>query len=399
MNFIRNLVAIAVLLFVISATALADPVKIRDIDIVLAEVNGVNVRNCTITLDTLPTGHALEVLKNKALYQITEEPATNATAVSPQVDQVPISPTSDPDLAGTGIPVISFTISGMGYGKGHLRIDPKIAGEFVTSAKESFEWTIQKSGHASKLDIKLATQFDSKNWVGTFALSAPTRLGQAGKRELLAREGDVIRESFSFSGNVPIRVPDDIKGLGLPTEATQRTSDFLNLSYERRVYDGRHYKALSVIARTTSRGKGFEGVLNFVPITGINMKDGVFYGVDLEAGYRNGDAEWENLKKAPDSGNTVARLGAVVEFMPRFGGINADRSDGLRFFVRGRGWLDGYRETAGRFGGRFRYFVDAELFYTFSSKYRVFLRGEEGYMPPDLSNRVRRVFVGVGAAF
>jgi hypothetical protein len=95
----------------------------------------------------------------------------------------------------------------------------------------------------------------------------------------------------------------------------------------------------------------------------------------------------------------VARLGLVAEWAPRVAGVNKDLGQGLRFFVRGRGWADYFRNDSGSYGWRLKPFVDSELFWNFQKDYRVFVRAEYGSLPPDLSQDVKRVYAGVGAAF
>jgi hypothetical protein len=153
--------------------------------------------------------------------------------------------------------------------------------------------------------------------------------------------------------------------------------------------------------------RGAEGVLYLQPLMGWFDAMHGFYGVEAEAGVRNGDEEWESLTmKAPDRGSAVARVGAVVEWAPMMGGVNRDLSQGLRFFVRGRAWADMYDNDSGARAVRLRPFVDAELFTNFgaaaapaTAQWRVFLRGDAGYIPPDLTTYIHRAWVGVGAAF
>lgn len=363
-------------------------------------------RFLTVELNRGATPSELEVLKNPNLYIVTEEPSTNSTPVTPQ-SEARVLNVSEPTIVA-GLTGYRIPISGFAYGKGVLKLNPDLASGVVkiepADAEDAVDggiaWIIERVGAKSKLETELSTNFDLETLVGRFAISAPTRLGVANNTGLLARTGDVIRETFSLSGSVPFGKPKDARDAGAAQDSSEQVADFLNFAYEQRVYDGRRFKALGLVARSTGSAKGFEGVLRFVPLTAIDLNQGTFLGIEFEAGYRDGDAEWTGLnQKAPDVGNFVARAGAVLEYMPRIGGINADRTEGLRFFARARGWIDKYQTPSEQSSARFRHFFDAELFYTFSAKYRVFLRAEQGYLPPDLSNRIGRVFVGVGTAF
>ncbi len=208
-------------------------------------------------------------------------------------------------------------------------------------------------------------------------------------------------ETLSLGGKIPLGKPDDVEGTpGAARDASREVADVLSLSWNRITYSGGGLKRMGIRARATGCLEGFEGVWYWQPVMGWFDEMHGFYGTELEAGYREGDAEWANLTtRAPGRGNIVARLGTVVEWAPVIGGVNRDLSRGLRLFVRGRGWADVYDDDNGDRSVRFRQFLDAELFFNFSSQYRVFLRWEDGYLPPDLTGRSDRVYVGVGGAF
>lgn len=207
---------------------------------------------------------------------------------------------------------------------------------------------------------------------------------------------------LSLAGRIPIGTPRDVRDTpGAESDASERVADTLSaelawISYGRRL----GLQRAGARVRTTASGKGAELTGFYSPF--VRWFDGsrALVGVEGELGWREGDAEFKNLTtRAPDRGNLVARIGAVAEWAPEFLGVNKNLTEGLRFFIRGRGWLDTYDNDDGKRSVRFARFLDTELFYNFSKDSRAFLRAEYGELPPDLSNRTRRIFVGVGQAF
>jgi hypothetical protein len=224
------------------------------------------------------------------------------------------------------------------------------------------------------------------------AFSYMRRVAPFGRRGLL---------SASFAAKAPLGRPKDTKRAGSDEDASERIPDMLSADVGYTTYLGNGYLIRGgARARTTGSGKGAEYVAYVAPLTGWFNGSRGFYGLEIEAGHRKGDAEFKNLTtKAPDRGDIVARLGLVAEWAPRVAGINKDLGHGLRFFVRGRGWADYFRNDSGSYGWRLKPFVDSELFWNFQKDYRVFVRAEYGSLPPDLSQDVKRVYAGVGAAF
>jgi hypothetical protein len=221
----------------------------------------------------------------------------------------------------------------------------------------------------------------------------------SGKRELLRGR----MTSLSLAGRLPLFDPDDVRTTaGASRDASRQVTDLLELGLNSVRYKrGGSLEKSGLKLRTTGSLRGFEGVAYYSPLAGPLPKGWGYGAAELEIGYRAGDAEFSNLTtRAADTGNFVARLGAVLELTPRLEplGINRNLNQGLRFFARVRGWLDTF-EGVNNTGARLRFFADSELFYNFTANSRVFLRAEAGYLPPDLSSRSERIYVGVGASF
>ncbi len=345
-------------------------------------------------------------LTDPNFYVFTEEPSTDATPVQPRLNELPMT-VSHIDLGRLNVNVFTTNVSGVLFGRGGLKFNLGLqkrvpdspqghlykASDVIDSAITDSRWIIAKeSTMRAKIETDFATSYDKNVFSAKFAFSSPATLSGTKK--------SLHRESFSFSGNVPFGKPSDARAAGSPSDASGHIADFLNLTYEKRTYNGDAFTAVSFIGRSTGSARGVELVANYVPYVHIDLNSGMFLGTSLETGYRSGDAEWTSLTtKGPSSGNVVARLGGVVEFMPKLGPINGDRAEGLRFFARARGWMDYYKNAAGSNSTRYRHFLDAEFFYNFSSNYRVFVRGEQGYFLPDLSKRVGRLYIGMGTAF
>lgn len=209
--------------------------------------------------------------------------------------------------------------------------------------------------------------------------------------------------TWDLNVRIPLEKPDDVGSVpGADRDASREVADMVSFSAQ----DVRYARGGSLMRsgakiRMTGTGQGFEGVLfhDRILLWFDDMRG--FSGAAIELGYREGDAEWVNTTtRAPDRGNVIARLGAVAEWAPQIGGINRRLDKGLRFYVRGRGWLDTFDNQSGDYGVRLRHFVDAELFYNISDEYRAFVRAEHGYLPPDLTQGVDlNVYGGFGAAW
>jgi hypothetical protein len=214
-------------------------------------------------------------------------------------------------------------------------------------------------------------------------------------------KNDASRFTATLEGSAPLGTPEDVDDEGgAEADASEEVADFFKLSLLRTSYTEKGtLSSYGLIARSTAQFEGLEavGTYQFAWLFGENR---LFTGASVEAGYRRGDAEWTSLtEEAPDRGNIVARVGSVVEWGPKLGPINRDLGAGLRFFIRGRGWADWAKDETGEEDVRFRGFLDSELFYNVSDEFRLFLRYENGYLPPDLSQRHSQTFVGVGTAF
>lgn len=204
--------------------------------------------------------------------------------------------------------------------------------------------------------------------------------------------------SLGFAAKLPLGTPNTA---GASKDASQKVPDMISADLNFISYrPGGDLIRAGARARATGSGKGLELVGYYAPFTGWFNESRGFYGLEGEAGYRKGDAEFKNLvTKAPNRGKTVVRIGGVAEWAPQLSGINRDLSQGLRFFIRGRGWLDSYNDDSGKHSVRFAPFVDSELFYNYAKDTRVFLRLEHGSLPPDLTQKISRIYVGIGAAF
>ncbi len=286
-------------------------------------------------------------------------------------------------------------LEGLTYGKGTLSVKAMTAGGDTIQEVEEAPWEISGPYQlAPRFDHDQSVRLQGRTVVVDFSLAYRRGWGQQ-------EAGNPRSFSVSLEGAAPVGTPKDVDDTpGASTEASEEVADYFKLSALRSSYrKGGILQSYGLVARTTAQLKGLEavGTWQLARLFGNNR---IFAGADLEAGYRRGDAEWESLTQAaPDRGNVVARLGSVLEWGPRIGPINRDLGNGLRFFVRGRGWADWAKDEEGDGEVRFRGFLDSELFYNVSEEFRVFLRHEEGYLPPDLSERHSETFVGVGTAF
>ena len=284
---------------------------------------------------------------------------------------------------------------GVTYAKGTLNVPAMTAGGDTIEEVKDRPWEIS--------DVyQLAPRFDHDQSVRLVGRTAVVDFSLIYRRGWGQGESSKPRSfSVSLEGAAPVGTPKDVEDTpGAETEASEEVADYFKFSALRSTYSKRGtLQSYGLLARTTAELKGLEavGTWQIARLLGNNR---VFAGGQLEAGYRRGDAEWESLTQAaPDRGDVVARLGSVLELGPRIGPINRDLGTGLRFFIRGRGWADWAKDEEGDGEVRFRGFLDSELFYNVSEEFRVFLRYEEGYLPPDLSQRHSEAFVGVGSAF
>lgn len=235
---------------------------------------------------------------------------------------------------------------------------------------------------------------------------AAIRVKATAPAEYIVRKGSFTREEASFVGTIPLRRPGDVQP-GANADASGDVADFVQFSYDRRTYThpkkegGRStVTADHILARATGQFEGLEVVYHRELWPTVASHGRVLYAGGLEAGLRDGSAEWTNAyQPAPERGNVVARAMGVVEWAPELGPVNRDLGRGLRFFVRGRGWADVAKDIDGDWGARARGFFDGEFFWNFSEKQRVYVRYERGSLPPDLTRTVERWSAGIGGAF
>lgn len=271
----------------------------------------------------------------------------------------------------------------------------KLASEYPVkdgsiAVRYSFVETESTTGFRGKIQIGSGTGGRTLDITGSWMPGSP--------------KGEVRTDmmSLGFAAKLPLGTPKDVKDTaGANKDASQKVPDMISADLNFISYrPGGDLIRAGARARATGTGKGLELVGYYAPFTGWFNEARGFYGLEGEAGYRKGDAEFKNLvTKAPNRGNSVVRIGGVAEWAPQLGGINRDLGQGLRFFVRGRGWFDSYNDDSGKRSVRFAPFVDSELFYNYAKDTRVFLRLEHGSLPPDLTEKINRIYVGVGAAF
>ena len=259
--------------------------------------------------------------------------------------------------------------------------------------------TIELGEPATFKDL-LPTTFDFNASYASGA-SGPA-LSVNGEGRLAARPGRMT--TLSIAGEVPITVPSDVKKtLGANTAASGKQPDGLQVGLNFASFDGAKLELGGIRARTQAAigaGKTLDGsevVGYYSPIAKWSKDNRVFHAVEFEGGWRDGKKEWKNLTtRAADVGNVVGRIGMVAEWQPKIGRINLNPSEKLRFFTRGRYWIDSFHQGKDFRG---RGYFDSELFFNFGSSNRAFLRGEFGKLPPDLSRSVSRISLGVGKAF
>ena len=366
-------------------------------------------------------------LKDLSIYSFTNEWPGSDTLNDISGDNPPFVPDKPPDVIPTGDlkPTWSIQFTGQmrGDGRGAMHVKQyqgfgdnnqpilwklKVSPKEIDSDEKSND--IQKPKFKDDLTIGINNTYsknpktrikadisnDTENFVLNFSYSKLLN-SVAGKPI-----GNKPVTSLSFACKIPFNKPFDVKeATGAETESSGEVPDLLELAINSYRYQkGGNLNHLGFKARAAQSFDNWETVLYYSPLTGWFNESHGFYGAEFELGYRNGDGEWKNLTTmAPDRGNFVGRGGMVVEWAPEIGLINQNLAEGLRFYVRGRGWADMYDNDQGNRDVRFREFIDSEIFYNFSDNYRIFIRGEWGYLPPDLSRYKNRIFAGVGSAF
>lgn len=309
-----------------------------------------------------------------------------------------------PGLEGAEIPVARVTfdgdnrdtlvvhLSGLTYGAGEVRVAD------LSADGASLQGTTKPWSISQPYESRPALAHDQSLRLRGSTVVADFSFTYAGFQ--WKTEGNPYRISATLEGSAPLGTPDDVEEAGAEVEASEEVADFYKLSLLRTSYAGNGLlSSFGLVSRSTAEFEGLEAVLTY-QLARLFGGNRIFAGADVEAGYRRGDAEWLSLTQAaPDRGDRVARVGTVLEWGPRIGPINRDLGAGLRFFIRGRGWADLADDEQGEGEVRFRGFLDSELFYNVSDQFRLFLRYEEGYLPPDLSQRHSETFVGVGTAF
>ena len=336
---------------------------------------------------------------NPANYSVMENVADPDGTITPAVKRsVAVTRAhyfTDPTNGLMNHGVVVLELAGPGYGRGKVKVQRMASGADIIEEDE-VEWVVEKPYDLSGTTTSWDLSFPNGTLVADFSLSYTTNWtfnpdGTGTKRQW-----------FNLEGSVPITTPLDVQAVpGANVDASRIVADFVQFSYsDRSYYSTGNYSAWGITVRTSGRLNGLEAVANYQPLTLLLADNRIFFGAELEAGYRDGMSEWINLtQKAPFRGNLVARLGTVIEWAPQLGPINRDLGSGLRFFVRGRGWADYARDDSGQDGWRLRGFVDSELFYDISKDLRVFFRYELGALPPDLTRNVSTVMLGIGKAF
>lgn len=217
------------------------------------------------------------------------------------------------------------------------------------------------------------------------------------------QDGKAIRQ-IAGEFFLPLNMPGDLKGVpSAKRPASKEVPDSLRLEYRQLRYKkGGTLTGVGLRARSNSNFSGNELVGYWSPLFFFNEEGRQAAAIEVEAGWRDGNAEWTNqTTQAPARGSLVSRIGALYEWTPRVEpiGINRNLSHGMRFFIRARGWADYAKNDEGTRRVRLRNYIDSELFYKFTESRRIFLRYETGALPPDLTRRVSRLSIGVGAAF
>lgn len=350
--------------------------------------------NVIITL----SGDVPPALETQALdpanYSVTASAPIRTGDVVPGLEGTKIE-VSRVTFSGTRRKFLVLFLSGLTYGKGTVEVAEMSAdGATIQATEEPLEWEISQ-GYDTRptLAHDLSLRVQGTTSVADFSFTySGFEWKTAGKHR---------RFSATLEGSAPLGTPEDVEEEeAAETDASEEVADFYKLSLLSSSYTRNGLlSSFGVVARSTSQFEGLEAVGTY-QLAWLFGKNRLFTGGNIEAGYRRGDAEWMSLTQpAPDRGDVVARVGAVLEYGPQIGPINRDLGAGLRFFIRGRGWADWAKDETAEEDVRFRGFLDSELFYNISDEFRVFLRYENGYLPPDLSQRRSETFVGVGTAF
>lgn len=332
-----------------------------------------------------------------ASYTVEVSDAADGEVV-PAVAGTPVKVTRVEYDQGLGGPDRGFAVlrlEGVTYGEGLLDVKTMTAGGDTIQGIEDWKWEISGPYELKpRFEHDQSLRFQGGTAVVDFSLAYHRGFAQQDA-------GQAKSFSLSLEGSGPIGTPEDVEDTpGAVTEASEEVADFFKLSLLRRSYSKQGILgSYGLVARSTAEFEGLE-VVGTYQLASLLLDNRAFAGAEVEAGYRRGDAEWESLTQpAPDRGDVVGRVGAVLEWGPEIGLINRDLGQGLRFFIRGRGWADWAENEEGDGEVRLRGFLDTELFYNVSEEFRVFLRYEEGYLPPDLSQRHSEAFLGVGSAF
>jgi hypothetical protein len=383
-------------------------------------VEGLGVRSVTLNIDLILKGanrrspasisHVIKYLTDLRNYSFVADWPSD-TAAAPFVGANPVfRPTGlsmyevDDDTATMDNRSYQIRLQGflLPRTRGEIHLKLPSAPALMT------DWTFQRFDGVTSDPIILFYS-EGADWEKLPSYSGKVAFGFDGDTPTLDFTGDGYLDSsdtgtrsLTLRAKIPLRTPKDVRDTpGANRDASVDVPDAVDLSYNQLKYrKGGSLLRTGFKLRTTGSLRGLEAVGYYSPFMGWYNGARGFYAMELELGYRKGDAEFQNLTtRAADTGNVVARLGSVVEWAPQIGSVNRHLGKGLRFFVRGRGWLDTYKNGSGDTSLRFRPFGDSELFWNFSENSRIYLRGEYGYLPPDLSGKSSRASIGVGTAF
>jgi hypothetical protein len=392
--------AAAVALWVMQSSTIARATSLQVDTVTLETENAGNGRaNPYLSVafkEPIPPGLSGTLL-DLSTYSLEPEGGAPQAETVPAVQQAPVHPMSPFHFPGGTTKIVHIPIEGKPFEQAHFKLSGVQVGEDTLEPWEG-EVIVTQPYDLARSTLDWATPFNGHALVGKFSY-----VHDSGSFVYVPHQP--LRRSFiEIAGQRSLTVPEDVAdAMDASRDSSEEVADFLTARYRVQQYDGVNNRISShgLVARTTGTGRGLELVATWQPGAELVPAGRAFAGMELEAGYRRGDAEWENLTTpAPDRGNLVARAGVVGEWAPKLGSINLDLGRGLRFFVRERIWAD-YADNVsdGDPGVRVRDFTDSELFLNLSESARVFLRFERGSLPPDLSKRVRSLYVGIGEAF